>query len=51
MDASIISASEKLIVVVHTEHDQWQAFFTWEKSACLMEVSVTEQILYKFPNS
>ena len=38
-------------VIVHTEHGQWQASFIHEKSACLVEVSVTEQILRKFPNS
>ena len=34
-------------VVVHTEHGQWQASFTREKSACLVEVSVMEQILWE----
>ena len=32
---------------VHTESWQWQASFIWEKSAYLVEVSVTEQILRK----
>ena len=32
-------------VIVHTEHGQWQASFTQEKLACLMEVSLTEQII------
>ena len=36
------------LVIVHTEHGQWQASFIWEKSACLVEVSETVQI---FPNS
>ena len=31
--------------IVHTEHGQWQASFAWEKSTCLVWVSVTEQIL------
>ena len=38
-----------LCVIVHMEYGQWQAFFIREKSACLMEVSVIEQILQKFP--
>ena len=37
-------------VIVHTEHGQWQASFIQEMSAYLAEVSVTEQILRKFPN-
>ena len=37
-------------VIVHTERGQWEASFTREKSACLAEVSVTEQILWKFPD-
>ena len=36
-------------VIVHTERGQWQASFIQEKSAFLVEVSVTEQILQKFP--
>ena len=36
-------------VFIHTECGQWQTSFTREKSTCLVEVSVTEQILRKFP--
>ena len=36
------------LVIVHTEHGQWQAFFIRKKSVCLAEVSVMEQILCKF---
>ena len=32
-------------IIVHTERGQWQASFTQEKSACLMEVSLTEHNL------
>ena len=32
-------------VIVHTECGKWQASFTQEKSACFVEVSVTEHIL------
>ena len=39
------------LVIVYTERGQWQASFIREKSACLAEVSVTEQTLQKFPNS
>ena len=39
------------LVIVCREHGQWQASFMREKSACLSEVSVTEQILREFPNS
>ena len=39
------------LVIVCREHGQWQASFIREKSACLAEVSVTEQILREFPNS
>ena len=39
------------LVIVCRERDQWQASFIREKSACLAEVSVTEQILREFPNS
>ena len=39
------------LVIVHTERGQWQTSFIREKSACLAEVSVTEHILRKFPNS
>ena len=38
------------LVIVHTECSQWQRCFIWENLACLTEVSVTEQILQKFPN-
>ena len=38
------------LIIVYTERSQWQASITWEKSACLVEVSVTEHILRKFPN-
>ena len=38
-------------VIVSRERGQWQASFIREKSACLAEVSVTEQILREFPNS
>ena len=38
------------LVIVHTERGQWQPSFIQQKSACLAEVSVTEQILRKFPN-
>ena len=37
------------LVIVHTEGGQWQVSFIREKSVCLTEVSVTEQIL--LPNS
>ena len=39
------------LVIVCRERGQWQASFMREKSACLTEVSVTEQILREFPNS
>ena len=39
------------LVIVCTERGQWQASFTWEKLVSLVEVGVTEQILWKFPNS
>ena len=39
------------LVIVCRERGQWQASFIREKSACLAEVSVTEQILREFPNS
>jgi len=38
-------------VIVYTERGQWHASFIQEKLAYLAEVSVTEQILRKFPNS
>ena len=41
----------RFLVIVCREHGQWQASFVWEKSACLAEVSVMEQILREFPNS
>ena len=37
------------LVIVHTEHGQWQTSFMWEKSSCLAEVIIMEQILQKFP--
>ena len=39
------------LIIVYRERGQWQASFVREKSACLAEVSVTEQILREFPNS
>ena len=39
------------LVIVYTERGRWQVSFIREKSACLAEVSVTEHILRKFPNS
>ena len=39
------------LIIVCRERGQWQASFVCEKSACLAEVSVTEQILREFPNS
>ena len=52
LDAWIIPVNEEFIAFiaplslhVHTKRGQWQASFTQEKLACLMEVSVTEQIL------
>ena len=39
------------LVIVCRERGQWQASFIREKSACLAEVSVMEQILREFPNS
>ena len=41
----------RFLVIVCREYGQWQASFVREKSACLAEVSVTEQILREFPNS
>ena len=35
------------LIIILTEHGQWQASFTPEKSACLMEFSVTNLIQYK----
>ena len=35
-------------VIVHMKSGQWQASFTRERLACLMEVIVMEQILHKF---
>ena len=29
----------RYFIVVHTEHGEWQAFFIWEKLACLVEDS------------
>ena len=40
------------LIIVHTEHSQWQASFIREKLVCLTQVSVTEQVLReisKFP--
>ena len=37
--------------IIHTECRQWQASFVHEKSGCLAEGSITDQILRKFPNS
>ena len=39
------------LVIVHTERSQWQISFILERSVCLKEASVTEQILRKFSNS
>ena len=33
------------LVIVCTEHGRWQVSSTWEESACIAEVSVTERIL------
>ena len=41
----------RFLVIVCRERGQWQASFVWEKSVCLAEVSVMEQILREFPNS
>ena len=41
----------RFLVIVCRERGQWQASFIREKSVCLAEVSVTEQILREFPNS
>ena len=54
MDNSCKRRAEYLhhsFVIFHSERGQWQASFIREKSAYLAEVSVTEQILRKFPNS
>ena len=51
MDNSCKQRAYRSFVIVHTERCQWQASFTQEKLACLTEVSVTEQILWKFSNS
>ena len=54
MDKSCKRRAEYLhhsLVIVYTEHGQCQASFIGEKSACLMEVSVTEHILRKFPST
>ena len=37
------------LVIVCREYGQWEASFIREKSACLAEVSVTEQIIWEFP--
>ena len=37
------------LVIVCRERSQWQASFIREKSVCLVEVSVSEQILREFP--
>ena len=39
------------LIIVCRERGQWQVSFVREKSVCLAEVSVTEQILREFPNS
>ena len=39
------------LVIAHKQCCQWQASLIQGKSLCLAEVSVTEQILWKFPNS
>ena len=51
-----IPTSEELSTLVtplssstQLEHGQWRVSFILENSTCLMEVSVTEQILRKFP--
>ena len=54
MDKSCKRRAEYLrcsLVMVYTERGQWQESFIWEKSACLVEISVTEHILRKSPNS
>ena len=54
MDNSCKQRAEYLrrsLVIVCRERGRWQASFIREKSACLAEVSVTEQILREFPNS
>ena len=54
MDNSYKRRAEYLrrsLVIVCRERSQWQASFMREKSACLAEVSVMEQILREFPNS
>ena len=38
------------IIIVCRERSQWQASVVREKSECLVEVSVMEQILREFPN-
>ena len=51
MDNSCKRRAEYLrrsLVIVYTECGRWQVSFIWEKSACLVEVSVTEQILWNF---
>ena len=54
MDNSCKRRAEYLhrsLIIVCRERGQWQGSFIREKSACLTEVSVTEQILREFPNS
>ena len=54
MDNSCKQRAEYLrrsLVIIYTERDEWQASFIWETSVCFAEVSVTEHILRKFPNS
>ena len=51
MDNSCKRRAEYLrrsLVIVYTERGQWQASFIREKSACLAEVSVTEQTIIIF---
>ena len=35
-------------ILIHTERDQYQASLTWEKSACLTEISVTDRLYGNF---
>ena len=37
--------------MLESECDQWQASLTWEKSACLAEVSVMDRLCGNFQNS
>ena len=54
MDNSCKRRAEYLhrsLVIIHTERGQWQASFLREKSACLAEVSVTEQFFMEISKS